>query len=87
MTLRPETGHSSSGQSIVSSEPDSDAARCISPDESELFYRPLPTHHERDEQLPTHRERDERPSDDTTVAEETRPPISAKAKKILGVHT
>lgn len=87
LTLRPETGHSSSGQSILSSEPDPDAARCVSPDESELFYRPLPTHHERDEPLPVQHEREERPSDETTAAEETRPPISAKAKKILGVHT
>lgn len=78
LAVRPNTGaSSSSGQSIVSSEPDPDAARCVSPDEAELFYRPLPTH----------RERDERPSDETTVAEDSQRPIPTKARKILGVHT
>jgi hypothetical protein len=77
LAVRPATGASSSGQSITSSEADPEAARCISPDEAELFYRPLPGHHERDE----------RPSDETTVAEDTRRPVSTKAKKILGVHT
>jgi len=76
LNVRPATGTSSSGQSIVSSEADPEAARCVSPDEAELFYRPLPTH----------REREERPSDETTVAEE-RPPIAPKARKLLGVHT
>ena len=77
LTIRPMTGESSSGQSIISSEPDPEAARCVSPDEAELFYRPLPAH----------RDRDGRPSDETTVAEETQRPIAAKARKILGVHT
>jgi hypothetical protein len=74
LSLRPTTGQSSSGQSIVSSEADPEAARCVSPDESELFYRPLPTH----------RERGERPSEETTVPEDRPRTISAKAKKILG---
>ena len=77
LNIRPTTGESSSGQSILSSEPDPEAARCVSPDEAELFYRPLPAH----------RDRDGRPSDETTVAEETQRPIAAKARKILGVHT
>lgn len=76
--VRPATGaSSSSGQSIVSSEPDPEAARCVSPDEAELFYRPLPAH----------RERDERPSDETTVAEDSHRGVPTKARKILGVHT
>ena len=82
-SLRPTTGHSSSGgQSIISSDADPEAARCISPDEKELFYQR--------QRLNVHHERDERPSDDATVSEQEDEDRRytgsvAKAKKVLGV--
>jgi hypothetical protein len=74
-SIRPTTGHSSSGQSIVSSEADPEAARCVSPDEDELFYRPLNVQRDRVERL----------SEDTTVPEDHRRAGStSKVRRILG---